>query len=206
MKITKAWSTIVEVMISLLIISTWVIWIYNIYIKSQNLSQSTENRVKALSIAREWIEVIQNIRDTNWIPFSADTKNCWNTLNYNINCIWNATTTWKIWSWYYIIEKDVTNNRWLLTKKTTTWEYDSSSYRTEYKVFIDDDWFYTQSWWNLFLPRFTRQIIISYPYWPYNDARDQKMLIKSLVSRSDSSKKWFSSIELEEMLTNWKEN
>ncbi|MDD3302534.1 MAG: hypothetical protein PHN31_03185 [Candidatus Gracilibacteria bacterium] len=206
MKIIKTGSTIVEVMISLFIISTGVIGVYSIYVKSQNLSKSTENRVKALSIAREGIEVIQNIRDTNWIPFSADTKNCWNTLNYNITCIGNIGTSGKISSGSYTIEKDTINNRWLLRVRTQTGEYNLSSYRSAYKVYIDDEGFYTQSGGNLFLPRFTRQLNISYPYGPYYNARDQKMLIKSVVSRSDSSKRGFSSIELENMLTNWKEN
>lgn len=205
MKLLKTWSTIVEVMVSLLIITVGIIWVYTIYSKSANLSTSTKNRVKALSIAREWIESIENIRDSNWIAFSADTRNCWNTFNYDITCIQNTTTSWKISSWSYTIYRDSTN-RWLLKQETTTWSYNQESYRNTYKVNMDDNWFYTQSWWTSFFPIFTRQIIISYPYWPNYDATDEKMKIESLVYWSDNSKNWFSKIELDNMLTNWKKD
>jgi hypothetical protein len=65
---------------------------YNIYGSSIKLSNSTENKITAISIAREGIEAITNIRDTNNLLFKADLKNCWNVLNYNANCIGDNTT------------------------------------------------------------------------------------------------------------------
>ena len=59
---------------------------YKIYTESVRLSDLTAQRLQAIQIAREGIEAVENIRNTNWILYSADYKNCWNTLNYNEAC------------------------------------------------------------------------------------------------------------------------
>ena len=208
MRSSKYWTTIIEAMISMFIVIVWVIWVYTIFTKSQNLSTSVENRVKAISIAREWIEVLQNIRDTNWIIFWADSKNCWNVIDYSILCLWDSTTTYKINPWSYKIYKDNSNRRQLLNI-ATTWNYNDTSFRNDYVIKIDENWLYTQSWWTHLRPLFTRKIEISYTDTNGNwstDANDEKMLVKSIVSWSDSSKKWFYTVTLENILTNWKKD
>jgi len=84
MFLTKKATSIVEVMVIMLILVTWIVWMYKVYSESENLSTSTKNKITAIQIAREWIEAMKNIRDTNWILFSTNTENCWNTLNYKI--------------------------------------------------------------------------------------------------------------------------
>ncbi len=51
----------------------------------------TQLRVQAINIAREGIEAVENIRDTNWLKFSSDIENCWKTFNYDHSCIGNTT-------------------------------------------------------------------------------------------------------------------
>lgn len=210
MKRAISWTTIIEAMIAMFIIIVWTIWVYTIYEKSQKLSTSVENRVKAISIAREWIEVVQNIRDTNWVLFWADSKNCWNVLDYNVNCLWDTSTTYRIPEWSYKIYKDE-NNRWkLLSGSVVLWDYNNSLYRTEYQIKLDANWLYTQSWWASSInPLFTRKIEITYidTNWIWAPtANDEKMLVESIVSWSDSSKVWFYTVNLENILSNWKED
>ena len=50
-------------------------------------ANSTEKNIKAIGIAREGLEGVMNIRDTNWLRFSSDKVNCWKTDKYNGNCI-----------------------------------------------------------------------------------------------------------------------
>ena len=88
-------TSILEAMIVLLIIVTWIIGLYNIFNESLKLSETTKNRIEAIEIAREWIEAMKNIRDTNWLMFGWDTKNCFNTFNYNPQCVWNIP--WAIY-------------------------------------------------------------------------------------------------------------
>ncbi len=55
--------------------------------ESVRLSDLTAQRLQAIQIAREGVEAVENIRNTNWILYAADYKNCWNTLDYNNSCI-----------------------------------------------------------------------------------------------------------------------
>ncbi len=198
MKINLKWTSLVEAMVVMLIVVSWVVWMYTIFSSSTNLSDSTSNRLQAISIAREWLEAMMNIRDTNWILYSANTDDCRNTLNYNSNCI---ITTW-LWisSWSYIIYKN-SDNRWYLSW-TTTWYYIDTTYRNTHRVRIDADWFYTQSWWTDFKPIFTREIKITYPSWWWTST--WAMNIESIVSWADHSKNTPFTVSLNTTLTNWK--
>ncbi len=206
---SKSWTSIIEAMIALSIVMIWITWLYNIYDRSQKLETATENRIKAISIAREWIEVMQNIRDTNWILFWADTKNCWNSFNYDVNCLWSTDPNHKIAPWNYKIYKDV-DNRWKLVLWSLWFDYTDISLRNEYRIKLDSNWLYSQSWWIDFNPIFTRVLEISYPEdtnsdWNF-DVNDEKILIKSIVYWKDNTKDTPYNIVLENILTNWKRN
>jgi len=198
MIINKKWTSIVEAIIVMAIVTIWVIWTYDIYSRSQKLSDSSANKIQAISLAREWIEAMINIRDTNWLLYSANTKNCWNTYNYDSNCVLSDV---DIGSWSYIVYKN-TSDRWILEPKTT-WLYSSQTYRNDFKVNLDNNWFYTQSWWILETkPLFTREIKISYPNNTWTPL--EKMNVESIVRWVDSSKDWIFEIKFQTLLTNWK--
>lgn len=198
MILSKKWTSIVEALIVMLIVVTWVVWMYNIYSNSIKVSDSSSNRVKAISIAREWIEAMINIRDTNWLLFSANTKNCWNTYNYDSECV---TLDKDIPEWSYIIYKDI-DNRWKLSQKPS-WSYSTWAYKTDFRVNLWSDWFYTQSTWTNFLPWFTREIKISYPADAWTPL--EKMNVESIVRWTDNARNsWNYEIKLDTILTNWK--
>ena len=213
-------TSIVESLTVMLIVVTWVVWMYKIFIESSKLSNVTKNRIEAIQIAREWIEAMINIRNTNWILYATDYKNCWNTINYNSNCILEETdttstdleetdtTSTDIVPWSYIIYKgsyDDSYDRWIISKKSTGL-YSGSGYRDDFKVTKDNDGFYTQTWWAPFRPLFTREIIINYEDTDNDlsiNSDDEKMKIRSLVQWSNANK--IHKVELETALTNWKD-
>jgi len=204
-------TSIVEAIVILLIIVSWITWMYNIYTKSIKLSNWITNKIQAIQIAKQWIEAMTNIRDTNWLLFSSDYDNCWNVLNYQSWCIWDNWSDWdattfdiKNWS-RYIIYLDL-DNRWILDKKnsSTFWV---STYNQDFKVWLNN-WIYTQSWateeTNVL---FTREINISYLQIDWTtpwDETDPKMLIKSIVQWTDNSSTSVRRVEMEQLLSNWK--
>jgi len=211
MKKSKKATSIIEAMIVLLIITTWVVWMYNIFSKSNNLSNSTENKIYAIQIAKQWIEWFTNIRNSNWIRFSSDYKNCWNTditIPNPGDCLWDKTTDYDInltnSNKRFIIDRD-SNNSWFLTEKDS-WTYWLWSYNTDFRIKIDSNWIYTHSWTINFLPVFTREINIKYlkDDWSEWDSNNPKMLVTSLVQWLDSSSNTPHKVELEETLTNRK--
>jgi len=196
MKKNKKATSILESMIVLLVIVSWILWLYNIYSNSQKISNSTKNRIEAIEIAREGIEAMKNIRDTNWLKFAWDTNNCFDTLNYDSNCVWNwgyskisENTHYKVYKWI--------NNKWYLEEPSISWnyEYQNSVYRDNFKIY-KKDWYYTQSW-TTDETIFTREIFIT-------DKTSTWFIVHSIVWWADSSKNWAYKVELEDLLTNWK--
>jgi len=201
-------TSIIEAIIVMLLVVTGIVWLYNIFIESQELSETTENRIIAIQIAREGIEAMTNIRDTNWFLFRSDSWNCWNTLNYNNNCIAANNTTYDI-----LVNRSFTmyqwgDNKWRLNLvwNNETRNFTNSGYRNDYRVRQDANGFYTQNGGTDFAPLFTREIRIGYVNtngWSVN-SQDEKMIVESIVRWSD----WWNTppreVRLETMLSNWK--
>lgn len=111
-------------------------WIY--------FAKDTENNIKAINLAREWIEWVINIRDTNWLRFSGDRINCWRTKDYNGGCINDGSFVWLINSWSFTIYTK--NGAWMLSGATqinfaSSW----NTYKDMYKVWLDTEGFFTQT-------------------------------------------------------------
>lgn len=62
----KKWFSIIEVMIGVFIFSLGLVAIYALLISSLNLSEYNKNAIIASQLAVEQIEIIRNIRDTNY--------------------------------------------------------------------------------------------------------------------------------------------
>jgi len=209
MKKSKKATSIIEAIIVLLIITTWVTWMYTLFNKSRALTTSTSNKIQAIQIAKQWIEAMTNIRDTNWLRFSSDYINCWNTdvtkFSWTNTCLWENNTTYDITEWSYIIYR--VNNSWQVTSKST-WTFWSWTYISDYRVWVNND-IYTQTWTtdNLF-PIFTREIIISYldADWitEWTDSDEPKMKVISLVQWLDNSSSTPHKVQLEQILSNRK--
>lgn len=206
MKFSKKATSIAEAIIITMIISMWVVWVYNIFSNSIKFTTGIENKIQAIQIAKEWIEVIENIRDTNWIIFSSNKENCWKTLNYNATCLTTtANNIADLWSWSYIIYK-WTGSKWYLESKTT-WDYSDSTYRENFKVWYDSNWLYTQTWIvDEIKPLYTREIIIYTASGWDDDISSYWLEVKSVVRWNDSSSTDIREIVLDSILTNYKKN
>jgi len=215
--INKKWTTIIEAIVVMVIIVLWVVWMYQLLWNSQALSIATKNRIIATQIAREWVEAVTNIRDTNWFLYSADYKNCWNVLNYQEDCIWDDwsssdpdldATTYDIKEWKSFKVYKNSDDRWILSETTSWWTYDQQSYKDDHKVYLDSNNFYTQDWTtdNL-LPVYTREIKINYKDtngdWT-KDSEDEIMEIISLVQWSSWDSTKLHKVEIKTYLSNWK--
>lgn len=215
MKISKSWTSMIEVMVVLLIITMSIIWTFKIFSVSSKLSTHIKNKIEAIQIAREWIEAFTNIRNTNWILFSADYANCWNVKQYKKECIWNGTATYDLVPWSYMIyENNV--NRWIAWKKNT-WTYSDSDYRDIFRVYLESDTgLYSQRpgfWYPLtnfkeLSPIFTRELVVEYiedtNLDGVIDSNDEKMKVTSIVQWADSSSSKPHKVELETVLSNWR--
>ena len=203
----KKWATMLELIVMMAIMALWVasmLWVIESW---TYFSKDTEDTIKAINLAREWIEWVTNIRNTNWQRFSSDKFNCWKILDYSSNCIWGWVAS-SISSWSYKLYSQ--NGLWYLSGVTATfsdvWGADWIGYKTIYKTWIDTDGYYTQtgmtnigSWCtsersNNCLTQYTREIQVV----PQGTG---SLSVKSIVRwkwRRDQE------IILDAVLTNWK--
>lgn len=180
-------NSIIEIMVVIIILTTGIIGTYGILNGGQKLSTTSENRIKAINIAREGMEAVENIRDTNWIKFSSDYDNCWKVKDYNVTCIGNITPT--------------LSGSNVLVQSGTLWTLSGAA---QFPVYLDNNGLTTSSW-NIIgcgssrtsdcKTIFTREIQISYPYADH-------MKVNSIANWTDST--WPHTINLETILTNWK--
>jgi hypothetical protein len=213
MKKNIVWTSIIESLVIMLIVTLWVVWMYDVFSSSRKLSQATKYRIEAISIAREWIEAISNIRDTNALLFASDLENCWNVLNYNSACIWDTTELYDIdKNGLYIMFQDI-DNRWKLEDRsgsiTWTW-YFSAWYKTNFQVRKDTRWLFTQSGGVDFYPIYTRELRFQYldssTSLPVSTSNTDKVRVFSRVQWTDTSSKKVYEIELTTLLTNWRKS
>ena len=201
-------TSIIESVVVLLIVVSGIVWVFNLLNSSQKLADSTNWRIEAIQIARDGLETMTNIRDTNSQLFAADLKNCWNVLNYQSACIWDDTQTFDIQhntrEWLIIFRN--INNQFEIAIKNNAWGFSSASYRNNFRVFQDTRWFYTQTGSTVINPLYTREIQIQYlnaddTLW---DSNSPKMQVTALVQWSDPASSSSRQLEMSILLTNWR--
>ena len=70
--------TLAETIIALSILAIGITIASTVIMNSMRNLTNAKNRVIAINIAREGIEAVRNIRDTNWLFFSDKRRQCWN--------------------------------------------------------------------------------------------------------------------------------
>ncbi len=136
----KRWSSLIEIMAMMAILWLAVTAMFSTVIWGIYFATDSENRIKAINVAREWLEWVTNLRNTNWLRFSSDQLNCWRIIWYNVACIWNTPTFVTDNSFgttptqtSYILENK--NGAWYLTGTTSgSW------------LWIDANGYYYSSW------------------------------------------------------------
>ena len=73
----KKGETILEVMIATVILVVVLVATFMVLNQSVAINADLKNRVIALNIAREGMEGVRNVRDTNWIRYAGDRRNKW---------------------------------------------------------------------------------------------------------------------------------
>jgi hypothetical protein len=99
--LNKSWMSIIEVIVAIFIFTIWLSSIYLVIISSINLNEYGKNQIIASNLAREWLELVKNLRDSNY----ANLHN-WNSINPNLTALFdtpsNLIQTWA----FYKVELD----------------------------------------------------------------------------------------------------
>ncbi len=202
---SKKWATMLELMAMIAIMGLWIWSMLWVIWSGVDFAKDTEDTIKAISLAREWLEGVTNWRNTNWLRFSSDKTNCWKVSNYLSSCIWNTTGAFDIGSGSYLLYTQ--NGAWYLSGMTSlNYVTDWVNYRTAYRAWLSSDGYFTQSGASIpinfcssigqtnCLTPFSREIQIT-PIWTWT------LFVTSVVRWQGKRNR---EVTLTTSLTNWK--
>ena len=129
----KRGETIAETIIAVSILAVGITLSATLMATSLKNMNVSKNRVIAVNIAREGLEAVRNIRDSNWLKFSGRRRLCWNNMpaeSATDNCTIGSD---KIKPEDYIVYK-TDEHRWRLKEILTT---DSFAEQELYIIDID---------------------------------------------------------------------
>ena len=117
----KNGASLIEIMAMIAVLGLAVTAMFSTVIGGIYFARDSENRIKAINLAREWLEWVTNLRNTNWLRFSSDQTNCWKVQWYLAGCIGDSSavpTTARLSTIAYVLTN--TNGAWYLTGASTT--------------------------------------------------------------------------------------
>ncbi len=140
-KIKNRGETIVEVLVAVVVSVMVLTATFLMLNRAISTNVNVKNRVIALNIAREGIEAVRNIRDTNWLKYSGDRRGKWlcqDTIGVN-ECQAGGTDD-ELITWKYKVDYDATNQRYYLIDGTNNTEMDISTATdfSEYQLYYDE--------------------------------------------------------------------
>ncbi len=202
MKNKKSAFSIIESVVVIAILALWIIWVFWFFSRSRDFLDWVSAKIEAIEIAREWIEAVENIRNTNWLRFPWNKKFCWNVLNYNSSCILDNdqnTNAEKIKEGANYIVNNV-EWVWMLEEKDWSWNFSNPEYRERFIVWKDNNWKYCQK-----LTSDCKKIPLNYTRKIQIKESDmQEMSVKVVVEWQDQSSSKPRKVEIDNLLKNYK--
>lgn len=85
--------TLAETLVALMVLGIGITVASTVISSSIQNMENTYNRILAVNLAREGLEAVHNIRETNWMKFSNDKRGCWNHLPQPLDLNGNEACT-----------------------------------------------------------------------------------------------------------------
>lgn len=73
--------TLIEVLVAIVILVVGVLAALRVISLASVQNSLTAQNVQAVNLAREGLEAVREIRDTNWLRFAGERRDCWSALN-----------------------------------------------------------------------------------------------------------------------------
>lgn len=90
--------SIIEVIVAIFIFTIWLSSIYLVIASSINLNEYGKNEIIASNLAREWLELVKNLRDSNY----SNLHN-WNSIDPNLTTDFDTPSNLiQTWTYYKV--------------------------------------------------------------------------------------------------------
>lgn len=201
----KKWFSIIEIMIWMLLFTMWIASVYALITSTINMNIYNKNYIIASNLAREQIELVRNIRDTNYTKFQK-----WDLLNPDGNFpnesdYSNPANLFNSWSYYRISNNfSPTSNKVEINKISPFEEWvDKLNDMSEYQVCLDSLNHYV----------YCKDFPVATKTWFYKYLRFEELkdgdwnVVKNsfkIRSRVIWYNKWYHNTDIDTVLTDWK--
>jgi len=130
--------SLIETLVAVFVLALSATAALGLMVSTMKTVDSVQDRVVAINLAREGLEAVRNVRESNWLEHSRERRDYWNCLGMS-NCdndkdlIQNNTN--------YIVDFDSDTFRWQLTEKPTALDLEDdtlASSNKDYLLFLED--------------------------------------------------------------------
>lgn len=205
----KSAFSIIEVLIGIFIFTMWMLSVYMLLQSSFNINTDNKNRIVAANLAREWIELVRNIRDSNY-----KNVHVWNQINPKFSSsdsddysksenIFQTGVYYKIWNNFDWIASEFPIK---MSKISDFWEWILQMDKMEsYRLCLD-----TENKYSYCDSNFTKKTNF-YRYLKFDDLTYESG--STDITESDSYKltskvfwysKWLHEVDIKTILTDYK--
>lgn len=213
--LAQSGQTLIETIVAILVLTTALTTGLALIISSVSSSTTSQNQLIATSLAKEGIEAVRKMRDTNWLESDAkggsyDLQSCGFSISPYCYPRWLDGVGGSGYSNYAISESN-SANRWRLqfNSSNRTWSLENNN---NYNLYLQSDGTYTHD--SNGGSNFARRIKISYNTAAPYDAQNPEVIVQAIVgwrgktctamTNQDPETTNCKTI-MEERLTNWKD-
>ncbi len=194
--------SIIEVLVGIFVFSLGLVSIYALLAASLSINERNKNSIIASNLAREQIELIRNIRDTNY-----ETLKVWNQFNLpNQPTPTDLIDSGKVFSpWVYYTLMNDSSVSWIMTKvnklgtSIPEWKADIVGMNI-YRLCLDSERRYVYCPWGDETP--------FYRYLKVEELLDENGLVidnaYKVISKVIWYKRWYYEFDIQTVITDWR--
>lgn len=200
----NSWFSIVEILIWIFIFTLGLLSVYMLISWTLKLNESNKNKLIASSLALESIELVKNIRDSNYENFhkynqinpdlTSDFTNTDNLFNE-----WDYFTIENNYGLWYPISVELINDFW-------EWKLELNNKMQAYRLCLDSENRYTYDCLNPSNKKTNFYRYISFDEVKYDDSWTVNIVDNALKVKAKViwAYKWYYEIEINTIITDWK--
>lgn len=198
MKKNNAWFSIIEILIWIFIFTLGLVWIYALILSTIQLNEYSKNSIIASNLARESIESVRNIRDSNY-------KNLfkWNKLpGADVNNLFQTGVYYKVENDFYNTTlQNISLNK---IENFAEWKNELNGKMKNYQLCLDAQKLYTYNCSSSHTPTYFYRYVI-FDDVTYEENGEKKYLENALklTSKVIWYNRWYHEVQLDTILTDF---
>jgi len=146
----KKWESLIEIMIAVVVLTIVLISMSKILWNAKITAQSSEKRIEAVALAKEWLEIFRYYRKDNYMKYSDKKRICWNFVQDNNSAV-NPVVNPFNWDW--ILDSNDSG-----CEESTTFTWSAKYYLQDNSFYIPIQNIKDETYWRFYLSDLWRNL------------------------------------------------